>query len=298
MFNFDVPQKRYKIGNIEIGGYPGKYPTVLVGSIFFRGDKSVEDAYKAEINDSLAESAIKKQEDFSDITGNPCAIDVVLSSESNVIKYLEFVREVTDMPIFIDGITSEIKILALEYIKEVGLKDIVYNSISLSSTNKEFEVIQQTGIESAILLAMNMMNFTTEGRVDAIKQLLEKSKNYGISKPLADTCVLDVPSLGLGCKALNKIKKEIGIPVGNGAHNAVSTWKGLKTKMGKKAKIPSLTSANIVNVALGADFMLFGPIYHSEYIFPSVAMIDAAYGQIIIEQGEDLPKSHPRYKIS
>jgi tetrahydromethanopterin S-methyltransferase subunit H len=298
MFHFEVQQKRFKIGNIEIGGIPGKYPTVLVGSIFFRGDKSVEDSYNATINKDMAESAIRLQENFSDKTGNPCAVDVVLSAESNVYKYLDFIREVTDMPIFIDGITSDIKISALNYIEEVGIKDIIYNSISLSSTDKEFDTIKNTGVDCAVLLAMNMRNFTSEGRVNTINELIEKSRPYGIEKPLADTCILDIPSLGLGCKALFDIKNMYGIPVGNGAHNAVSTWKGLKLKMGKQAKIPSLTSANIVNVALGADYMLYGPIYHSEYIFPTVGMINAAYGQLILEQGDELSESHPRYKIS
>lgn len=298
MFKYEVQQKRFKIGKIEIGGIPGKDPTVLVGSIFFRGDKAVEDSYKSVINRNMAENAIKQQEIYSDKTGNPCAIDVVISAESNVIKYLDFVREITDIPIFIDGITSEVKIMALNYVKEVGIKNIVYNSISLHSTIKEFDAIKDSGIESALLLAMNMMNFTSEGRVNTIKELQEKSQKYGITKPLADTCILDVPSLGLGCKALYNIKQKLGIPVGNGAHNAVSTWRGLKLKMGKQAKIPCLASANVLNVALGADFMLYGPIYHSEYIFPSVAMIDAAYGQIILENGETLSSTHPRYKIS
>jgi len=298
MFKYSVQQKRYRIGNIEIGGIPGKDPTVLVGSIFFRGDKVVEDSFKSVINRSMAEDAIKQQENFSDITGNPCAIDVVLSAESNVMKYLDFVRELTDIPIFIDGITSEVKLFALNYIKEVGIKDIVYNSISLQSTLKEFEAIRNSRVESAILLAMNMMNFTTEGRVNAVRELQEKSQKYGINKPLADTCILDVPSLGLGSKALFNIKQELGIPVGNGAHNAVSTWRGLKQKMGKQAKIPCLASANVLNVALGADFMLYGPIYHSKFIFPSVAMIDAAYGQILLENGDELPRTHPRYRIS
>ncbi len=298
MFKYEVQQKRFKIGKIEIGGIPGKDPTVLVGSIFFRGDKAVEDSYKSVINRNIAENAIKQQENYSDKTGNPCAIDVVISAESNVIKYLDFVRKITDMPIFIDGITSELKLMALTYIKEVGIKNIVYNSISLQSTIKEFDAIKDSGIESAVLLAMNIRNFTSEGRVNTIKELQEKSQKYGITKPLADTCILDVPSLGLGCKALYNIKQKLGIPVGNGAHNAVSTWRGLKLKMGKQAKIPCLASANVLNVALGADFMLYGPIYHSEYIFPSVAMIDAAYGQIILENGDKLSSSHPRYKIS
>jgi len=51
-------------------------------------------------------------------------------------------------------------------------------------------------------------------------------------------------------------------------------------------------------VAVGGDFVLYGPIGNAKYIFPAVAMVDTAYSQLIIEQGKPLDKKHPRYRIS
>jgi tetrahydromethanopterin S-methyltransferase subunit H len=94
------------------------------------------------------------------------------------------------------------------------------------------------------------------------------------------------------------VKDKLGFPVGAGTHNAIGTWKGLKKKMGKEAVMPSSVSAGIVAIALGADFILYGPIEDAKHFFPPVAMIDAAYGQLLIEKGKRLAKDHPLFRIA
>ncbi len=53
-----------------------------------------------------------------------------------------------------------------------------------------------------------------------------------------------------------------------------------------------------ITLALGADFVLYGPIESVSYMFPSIALIDAAYGQLIMEQGRMLDRSHPIFRIA
>ena len=43
MFKFVNEQKIFEIGGVKIGGDPGKLPTVMIGSIFYHGDKLVKD---------------------------------------------------------------------------------------------------------------------------------------------------------------------------------------------------------------------------------------------------------------
>ncbi len=102
----------------------------------------------------------------------------------------------------------------------------------------------------------------------------------------------------MASRAAFELKNEFGLPVGNGAHNAVSLWKGLKTKMGKQAVKPAIASACVVAVAAGADFVLFGPAEDSQYVFPVVAMTDAAYGYVLFEKKVALDRQHPLYKIA
>jgi tetrahydromethanopterin S-methyltransferase subunit H len=50
-------------------------------------------------------------------------------------------------------------------------------------------------------------------------------------------------------------------------------------------------------VAVGADFVLYGPIEDAPLVFPAVAMIDTALSELAIERECEIPKNHPRFRI-
>ena len=299
MWKFKAEQKKFEIGKVKIGGIPGERPTVLVGTIFYNKHKIVTDQNKGEFDREKAEACIKTQEEFSDKTGNPHMLDVVGASPEAMKKYLEFVSSVTDAPVLMDGVSADIRIAGLDYVKEVGLKNpIIYNSILPEYKQAEIDKIRETKTRNVLLLAFNMKEFTSTGRVKAIKNLIPIVTSAGADQLLFDTTVIDIPSLGMASKALWELKDELGYPVGCGAHNAIGTWKGLKKKMGSQAHDPSMAVAAGITVALGADFVLYGPIESASYMFPSIALIDAAYGQLIMEQGRMLDRSHPIFRIA
>jgi tetrahydromethanopterin S-methyltransferase subunit H len=299
MWKFKAEQKKFEIGKVKIGGIPGERPTVLVGTIFYNKHKIVTDQNKGEFDREKAEACIKTQEEFSDKTGNPHMLDVVGASPEAMKKYLEFVSSVTDAPVLMDGVSADIRIAGLDYVKEVGLKNpIIYNSILPEYKQAEIDKIKETKTRNVLLLAFNMKEFTSTGRVKAIKNLIPIVTSAGADQLLFDTTVIDIPSLGMASKALWELKDELGYPVGCGAHNAIGTWKGLKKKMGSQAHDPSMAVAAGITVALGADFVLYGPIESASYMFPSIALIDAAYGQLIMEQGRLLDRSHPIFRIA
>lgn len=43
MFEFTAEQKVFDIAGVKVGGKPGENPSVLIGSMFFRGHKIVSD---------------------------------------------------------------------------------------------------------------------------------------------------------------------------------------------------------------------------------------------------------------
>jgi tetrahydromethanopterin S-methyltransferase subunit H len=51
------------------------------------------------------------------------------------------------------------------------------------------------------------------------------------------------------------------------------------------------------SVAIGADFVLYGPVEDAKYIFPAVAMVDTALSQLIMERGGEPVENHPRYRV-
>jgi len=299
MWKFDAEPKVFQIGRVKIGGKLGYAPTVMVGTLFYNKHYIVKDELKGEFDREEAEKLIKRQEEFSDKTGNPHMVDVVGASREAMNRYLDFVTGVTDAPIFLDGVSVGVRLAGLDYVKEHGLQDrIVYNSIVPDYKKEELEKIKEVGIKSALILAFNTKEFTTQGRIKAVRELLPVASSVGIEKPIIDTAVIDIPTLGMACSAIYQLRNEFGLPIGSGAHNAVGTWKGLKKKMGPQAKNPSMATACAITIAAGANFILYGPIEFADYMFPTIAMVDAAYAQLAMESGVMPSPTHPIFKIA
>ncbi|MCK4424249.1 tetrahydromethanopterin S-methyltransferase subunit H [Candidatus Bathyarchaeota archaeon] len=278
MLRFRTQQKVFEIGEVKVGGQPGENPTVLIGSIFYRGHKIVVDERAGDLRKEDAEKLIMLQEEFSEKTGNPCMLDVVGSTVEAMEKFISFTADVTKAPILIDSPSVEVKIAAVKYVSEVGLeKRAVYNSFTLVSEPREFEAIRNSGVKSAMLLAYKSAIMTSEARVKTIKELLPKVEEAGITKPLLDTYVIDIPSLSMACRAMLDLKRKFGLPCGCGAHNAISTWRGLKKLMGRQAVRPCTVTVNATPAILGADFILYGPIENCKYVFPSTYTINTSY---------------------
>ena len=275
MFNFKTSQKTFEIGKVKLGGQPGENPTVLIGSLFYHKHKILINEKTGEIDKDNTEKLIKAQEEFSEKTGNPCMIDLVGAYEEAITKLISFVSDVTDTIILIDSPNPQVRIAGAKYVSEVGLSSrVIYNSLIPETKTFEFEAIKESGIESSILLTYKKGVMTSRNRVEAVKELLPKAQEVGISKPLIDAFVLDIPSLGLASRSIIDIKSELGLPCGCGAHNAISTWYGFDKRMGAQAIKPCTTVVNTIPVAFGADFILYGPIEDSKYVFPAVYATD------------------------
>ena len=278
MFGYKAQQKTFEIGKIKIGGQPGENPPVLIGSIFYHRHKVVEDEKTGKFHKEKAEELIKLQEEFSDKTGIPCMVDIVASTEEAVKKFIDFVSECSDDPFLVDSPSAKVKIAGTKYACEIGLREkVIYNSLIPESKSEEFEAIKESGIKSAILLAYKTGVMTSNARVKAIEELLPKAEEAGITKPLLDTYVIDIPSLSMACRAMLDLKRKLGLPVGCGAHNAVSTWAGLKERLGAEAVKSCMVTVNVAPIILGADFILYGPIAECRYVFPAVYTISTSY---------------------
>jgi tetrahydromethanopterin S-methyltransferase subunit H len=298
LLEFAVEQQVFDIGTVQVGGQPGTIPTVLVGTIFYHKHDISTNADRGEFDAAEAEKRIRLQEDFSQRTGNPCMLDVVGATPEAIVKHLEFAARVTSMPLLIDGTTAEVRIAGLKYVADAGLADrIVYNSIQPEINDAEFAAIQDAGVKNAVILTYYLMDFTAKGRVQAVRELMPRAHAAGITNLIIDTCVLDLATLGQACSAMHEIKNEFGLPVGGGVHNAVAVWKGLKTKMGRQAEKPCVASVAAASVAVGADFLLYGPVEDAPYVFPAVAMIDTALSQLVMERGGQPVKNHPRFRV-
>lgn len=298
LLEFQAEQKTFAIGGVNVGGQPGVCPTVLIGSMFYHGHDVLIDEDRGEFQRDEAEKRIRAQEDYAERTGNPCMLDVVGATPEAIRKHLKFAAGVSRMPLLIDGTTSDVRLAGLDFVAQAGLVDrVVYNSIQPEIDDDELRAIQNSGVKAAIFLTYYLLDFTAKGRVESVRALLPRLHEAGIDKLMVDTCVLDLATLGSACSAMFDIKNEMGLPAGGGVHNAVAMWKGLETKMGAQAAKPCVASAAAAAVAVGADFILYGPVEDAKYVFPAVAMVDTALSQIVMERGERPDKNHPRYRV-
>ncbi|MFV1967045.1 MAG: tetrahydromethanopterin S-methyltransferase subunit H [Pirellulaceae bacterium] len=298
LLEFRAEQKTFTIGNVKLGGQPGIRPTALIGSMFYHGHKVIIDEDRGEFDREAAEARIRGQEDYAERTGNPCMLDVVGATPEAIQKHLEFASSVTEMPLLVDGTTTDVRLAGLEYVAKAGIADrIVYNSIQPEIKDDELKAIQESGVKAAIVLTYYLKDFTAAGRVQCVRELLPRVLDAGIDKPIVDTCFLDLATMGSANSAVFDIKNEFGLPAGGGVHNAVAMWRGLKKKMGDQAYHPCVAAACASASAIGADFILYGPVEDAKIVFPAIAMMDTAASQLMMERGERPAKDHPRYRV-
>ena len=298
LLEFRADQKTFEIGGVRVGGMPGVQPAVLIGSVFYHGHKVVLDEDRGVLNESEAERVIREQDEYAEKTGNPCMLDVVGATPEAMPKNLAFAARVSSSPLLIDGTTTEVRLAGLRYAAEAGLMDrVVYNSIQPEISDEELRAIEDSGVKSAILLTYYLLDFTAKGRVHAVRELLPRCQQAGVEQLLVDTCVLDLASFGSACGAIFDIKDEFGLPAGGGVHNAIAMWRGLKTKMGDHAYHPCIAAAIASTVAIGGNFVLYGPVEDAKNVFPAVAMIDTALSQLAIERGMRPAEGHPRFRV-
>jgi len=300
MLKFRTEQKVYEISGLKVGGEVGENPTVMIGSIFYKGDKTVQNEKTGTFDRERAQELIAKVEEASDRTGLSAMLDVVCTNSDVAEKYLEFAADATRMPILIDSVSEEAALKGMDIAKELKIVErTILNSLNPETKESTYRKIKEAGLESAILLTYSTKAIvSSKERVKLLDTLIPKAEEAGIKKILVDTVVMDIATLGLACKAIYEVKDKFGYPAGCGAHNAIESWGALKKKKDKQLTLVCSSIVNGLPVAIGADFILYGPVSSAEYMFPAVSLIDASYGQLMIEEGRRPGPNHPRFRIA
>jgi tetrahydromethanopterin S-methyltransferase subunit H len=306
LFRFEKEQKVYDIGGVKVGGQPGEYPTVLVGTIFYEKHKIVSDPEKGEFDKAGAEALIKKMEELSDKTGNPFFLDVVGRTSEALIRYIDFVSDITNVPFLVDAPVEQVRVPATKHAIEIGLKErVIYNSIDYTTRPSEVQAMKELNVKSSVVLSFNKKNPWPKGSVEILKGtseqkgLLDLACEAGVEKILVDTGVLDMVSIGLSAKAIHMVKSEYGFPAGCGPANALTTWKRAKKgEFGPHAYNVCVGCSGTITQLMGANFILYGPAELAEAAFPACAMTDALVAYYGKKLGTNIKtKNHPLFKI-
>ncbi len=297
MFKYEKEQKVYEFGKVKVGGQPGEYPPAYVGTIFYKGHKIVSDEKTGKFDKEKAEQLWKTQEEFSELTGIPCMLQIVAEHDEAMEKYIEWFTGISDAPFLIDSTDPKVRIAGAKYVTEVGVHDrAIYNSINPSITQQEIEALKNSKLEAAIVLAFNPTDNTVKGRLDILekggagltKGLLQIAAECGIKKYLIDVAATPLGAgAGATFKSVMAVKAKLGLPAGGAPHNIPSAWPWIKPlkKERKEVWYPADIGSNLVMQILGADFLLYGPIENAPMVFPSAAMVSIIVAEAVNELG-------------
>jgi tetrahydromethanopterin S-methyltransferase subunit H len=292
MFRFEREQQIINIDGVLLGGQPGQLPTVLIGSIFYHGDKTVTDPVEGQFDKDKALKLLQLEEDQVLKTGNPRMTDVY---GLNGQALIDFIANNTSSPVLVGGATPEARITAVKHATSVGFADrCVYNSISSETSKEELEELEAAGIKNVILLLFNKHWPTSEGRLKILrgksskKGLLEIAEEIGIHNFLIDVSVLDMPDPGPAAKAVYLVKEQYGFPTGCCPYNAIQTWRHSE-RLDPLQEDSVNAVAHVTPIIMGANFLLYGPC----------ALADAYVAYAMRQQYHINPitKQHPLFKI-
>jgi tetrahydromethanopterin S-methyltransferase subunit H len=300
MRKFNTEQKIYDIAKVKVGGQPGELPTFLIGSIFWLGQKMVQDANKGIFDAKQAEDIINKMQVQSDMTGVPYGLDVVGTTEEAFSKYIDFVAKHTDCPIMLDAMSPRTRMAASDMAKNMGLSDrCFYNSVYKGVTDSELAKLKESGIKMSIVLADNPKDNSMEGKMAVIEEALALAEKGGITKPLIDTAIPAFePDMGTAVRAIPLMKEKYGHPVGLGSGNVVTTMGWVKAHVPKEFRTGCRTATNAIMQTMGANWLMIGPAEQADYVFPAVAVVDTYIASAAADlETRPLSEESPIFKL-
>jgi len=303
MFRFEKEQKIINAGGIKVGGQPGELPTTLTATIFYLGHKIVTDKKQGIFDKARAEALINRMDELSDMTTNPFILDVVGTSVEAFQRYIDFISKVTEAPIQIDAISPKLRMETIKWAHSVGLsKRLVNNSIYRGVKDEELQNLKDCGVTASIILCDNPADDTVQGKLDVLPGILEMGEKAGIEGALIDTAM---PSWGIGVgaglRSIYVIKEMYGDrgAVGTGIGNVSDTLGWVKGNFSKDVKKATDAAQNAILPMIGCDWIMFGPIEFSEFVFPSVAVVDTYILTATAELGTRpaVEGMHPLFKL-
>lgn len=240
-------------------------------------------------------------------------VQIFSESVEAMKKYIDFVSAVTSSPFLIDSTEPRVRIEGARYVKEIGLIDkAIYNSINVSITEEEFNVLRELKMPNSIILAFNPADQSIKGKVAVLTSgggvikngLLSIANECGVKTILIDVAATTLGSgAGAALASTYVIKSKFGYPTGSSVHNVISAWSWLKRIKKEHARGKDIfkfcdIASNALQVIIGGNFILYGPIENAEFVFPVIAMVDAIVTDMThLELGLPIGEEHPYRKL-
>lgn len=281
------------MGSIKFGDVP-----VMIGSLFYKSDRKVINHKSGEVDKSALINELRRVSILKERTGLHHAIDIIAETPEAMERYVATLAELTEDPLLIGGLNEETRIAGYRKAREMGLiSRCGINSVSLATSEREFESIKECKIKFAIVQTLDPSAVYPYEKLEVLRGgLLERCKSSGVTNVAVDVGILDFASVWLAAESIKAIKSELGLPAGCAPSN-VAYQPLLKKRVTKKVARSMNVALNTIMQIAGADFILYGPLKAANYIFEAAATVEGikAYGEKL--KGKVFDKTHPLYKF-
>jgi len=297
-------EKEQKVSNLSgriVGGQPGANPPLMIGNMFWPGDKIVESRREGKFDREAATVQIRRLEELEQTTGLPSLVDMVANTGDEMKKYIDFFVETTvesQMPFASDAYMTKVKRPAAEHVASLGQMDrYLYNSLSFweKDLEKEIEEIAKLGVKHVVVGLWDAQDDFSTGRLKCLDKMAPLLEPYNFETILCDTSVMHLPTAMICNNSMRLIKEKYGLPVGSGPANGVYMWMKQAQAIGGKDAFQGVDVATEAVASLGADWLMYGPVEAMDRIFPGVAIAQCNFASLIMDEYKELPKnpSHP-----
>ena len=264
--------------NVKIGFGSFKYPPVLIGTMFYQGQRIIDASDITKFNKEKALKKIEKHMQLSNQYKIPALIEISADTPDAMISYLDFYLD-NYKPPFVLGGTLDARISGVEYLSEQGYKseDFIYNAISNLKNQKETELLKNYKIQTAIILILASPNMTSTQRFSYITEknqpnnvsLFEGLKKLGVKYIWVDGGVVDLESLVHILETQKIISTSLNIPVGTAPN--LFLFKYSSPRLNLKFHTRYRRSSIMFIASWYSNFIFYGPIEDATECFASTA---------------------------
>ncbi len=305
MFQLETEQRVCDIAGVKFGGQPGENASVLVPSIFQKGDRVFKGVKRKEgFHRKRAEAHLRMTENLSAETGVPCMADIVATTGAEFKTYIDFVTSVSDMPFCVDAWAMKAKLEGASYCAEKGLLDrMFYNSLTILEKDLETEIreIFDIGVKHVLLVAFDPGDQMPTGRITVTRKLLDAIEKVGATfeSIFVDTSAMNAPAVALCSLANRLIKEKWGFPCASAPSNGSYMWKAARELWGFRGWAGADAALEGLAATFYHDVIFSGPMAGSSRLFPAVALADAFAATLRFGATKKLPsqEGHPLRKL-
>jgi tetrahydromethanopterin S-methyltransferase subunit H len=264
--------------NVKVGFGSFKLPPVLIGTMFYQGQRLIDNNDITKFDKEKALKRIEKQVQLSNQYKIPALIEISADTPDAMTSYLDFYLD-NFKPPFVLGGTLDARISGVAYLYDQGYKseDFIYNAISNLKNQKEIELFKKYEIQTAIILVLASPNMTSTQRFSHITDktqpnnvsLFEGLKELGVKYIWVDGGVVNLESLVHILETQKMISTALKVPVGTAPN--LFLFKYSSPRLNLKFHTRYRRSSIMFIASWYSNFIFYGPIEDATECFASTA---------------------------